>query len=190
MAVVSESTVVRRDAIVEAATSVFLRFGYRKTSMDDLARAAGLSRQGLYLHFATKDTLFAAGIDRLAVRSLAAAREALARDGQSPAERLLGAFTAFHGQFVGPASQHMSELLEAATAILGKVPHDVQAEFLGEVVRVLKNGGVLAKWKDVGVTAKELAEQLNAMSTGWKHTVATSAEYRDRMRMATRLICG
>ncbi len=46
----------RRESILQAAVGVFLRYGYKKTSMDDLARAAGLSRQGLYLHFATGRT--------------------------------------------------------------------------------------------------------------------------------------
>src|SRR5262245_29785734 len=48
----------RQEAIFAAAIAIFLRFGFKKTSMDDLARAAGLSRQGLYLHFASKDALF------------------------------------------------------------------------------------------------------------------------------------
>jgi AcrR family transcriptional regulator len=43
-----------------AAATVFLRFGYRKTAMEDIARAAGMSRQGLYLHYATKEELFRA----------------------------------------------------------------------------------------------------------------------------------
>jgi len=32
----------RRDAVLAAAQGVFLRYGFKKTSMDDLARAAGL----------------------------------------------------------------------------------------------------------------------------------------------------
>ena len=47
----------RRAAILETAMRVFLRYGFKKTSMDDLARAAGLSRQGLYLHYRTKEEL-------------------------------------------------------------------------------------------------------------------------------------
>ena len=40
-----------------AATATFLRYGFKKTSMDDVAQAAGVSRQGLYLYFETKDVL-------------------------------------------------------------------------------------------------------------------------------------
>ena len=45
----------RRSRVLEAALGVFLRYGFRKTSMDEVARAADLSRQGLYLQFATKE---------------------------------------------------------------------------------------------------------------------------------------
>ena len=54
----SESSAARKEGIVKATSGKFLRYGFKKTSMDDLARAAGLSRQGLYLHFATKEALF------------------------------------------------------------------------------------------------------------------------------------
>ena len=54
----TEISAARHESLLQAAFGVFLRYGYKKTSMDDLARAAGLSRQGLYLHFANKDALF------------------------------------------------------------------------------------------------------------------------------------
>ena len=44
--------------ILDAAGGVLLRYGFRKASVDDVARAAGISRQGLYLHFATRGQLF------------------------------------------------------------------------------------------------------------------------------------
>jgi AcrR family transcriptional regulator len=47
----------RRRALLDAALAVFSRYGYQKTSMDEVARSAQLSRQGLYLHFATKEEL-------------------------------------------------------------------------------------------------------------------------------------
>ena len=41
-----------------AARSVFLRFGYRRVSMNDLAEAAGISRAALYLAFKNKEDVF------------------------------------------------------------------------------------------------------------------------------------
>jgi AcrR family transcriptional regulator len=47
----------RRPQIVEAATRVFLRKGYRKTTMPDVAREAGLSIGGIYWYFKSKDEI-------------------------------------------------------------------------------------------------------------------------------------
>ena len=48
----------KRGAIIEAATTVFLRNGYLGTSMDEIAAVAGVSKQTVYKHFADKQRLF------------------------------------------------------------------------------------------------------------------------------------
>jgi len=48
----------KRRAILEAATTVFLRHGYLGTSMDEIATLAGVSKQTVYKHFADKERLF------------------------------------------------------------------------------------------------------------------------------------
>ncbi len=184
----TDASAARREAILGAATAVFLRYGFRKTSMDDLARAAGLSRQGLYLHFASKEALFGAAVLRLIEQSRAAGRAALGRDDLDPEARLLGAFEAHQGDAIGEAG-HMNELLETARALVGPVLKELEEEFVAGVARVLKSSGVAARWKGSGVTAKELAEHLNATSSGVKHVVTTTAAYRDRMRVAVRIAC-
>src|SRR6187401_3401598 len=91
----------RRESLLQAAIGVFLRYGYRKTSMDDLARAADLSRQGLYLHFANKEALFKEVVVQLIGQSRATMRAALARDELPIEERLLVAFMALKSQADG-----------------------------------------------------------------------------------------
>src|SRR5919204_3939297 len=48
----------KRRAIIEAATSAFLDHGFRGTSMDAVAAAAGVSKQTVYQHFGDKQRLF------------------------------------------------------------------------------------------------------------------------------------
>ena len=51
----------KSDHILDAALPVFVRHGFRKTSMADIARAANISRASLYLSFSGKEELFRAG---------------------------------------------------------------------------------------------------------------------------------
>ncbi|MFI7094640.1 TetR/AcrR family transcriptional regulator [Streptomyces lydicus] len=49
----------KHQAIMEAATAVFMDKGYAGTSMDDIAKLAAVSKQTVYKHFADKEKLFA-----------------------------------------------------------------------------------------------------------------------------------
>jgi TetR/AcrR family transcriptional regulator, mexJK operon transcriptional repressor len=48
----------KHQAILDAATAVFLRHGYLGTSMDEIAARARVSKQTVYVHFADKERLF------------------------------------------------------------------------------------------------------------------------------------
>ncbi|MES9508805.1 MULTISPECIES: TetR/AcrR family transcriptional regulator [unclassified Streptomyces] len=48
----------KRQAIMEAATGVFMEKGYSGTSMDDIAKLAAVSKQTVYKHFSDKEKLF------------------------------------------------------------------------------------------------------------------------------------
>lgn len=47
----------KRARILAAATSLFVRFGYRKTSIDEIARAAGIAKGTVYLYYRNKAEL-------------------------------------------------------------------------------------------------------------------------------------
>jgi AcrR family transcriptional regulator len=186
----SDNQLARRCAILDAALQVFLRFGFKKTSMDDLARAAGLSRQGLYLHFATKEALFKEAVLRTVSTMRAAGRAALAREDSDVEERLLSMFQAVHGELIGqPGSEHMNELLARASELVGPVVDELEQGVVTEVARVLRQEGIAADWKRLGITAKDLAEQLSLVSQGLKHTISTQNDYADRMRIAVQMVC-
>lgn len=51
----------KRDRAIAAAADVFLRYGYARTTMGDIAQAAGMSRPALYLIFPGKEHAFEAG---------------------------------------------------------------------------------------------------------------------------------
>jgi len=49
---------VKKNKILTAARSVFLRYGFRRVTMNDIAEAAGVSRPALYLLFKSKEDIF------------------------------------------------------------------------------------------------------------------------------------
>jgi AcrR family transcriptional regulator len=84
----------KSEAILDAALPVFVRHGFRKTSMADIARAARMSRAALYLSFSSKEELFRAGSARAHARTMQNVEAALAAEGDvfSRIESALGAF--------------------------------------------------------------------------------------------------
>ncbi|MBH5401373.1 TetR/AcrR family transcriptional regulator [Bradyrhizobium sp. CNPSo 4010] len=61
-----------QDRILDAALRVFRRHGFRRSSIEQAAEEAGLTRQALYHHFASKEALFRAVLERIYEQGLAA----------------------------------------------------------------------------------------------------------------------
>jgi AcrR family transcriptional regulator len=53
----------RRRAILDAAFACFVQFGYAKTSLDDIAKRANLSRPLLYRKYKNKEAIYSAVYD-------------------------------------------------------------------------------------------------------------------------------
>lgn len=54
----------REERLLDATTTLLVRWGYRKTTIDDVAREAGVGRGAIYLHWKDKNDLFCAAIRR------------------------------------------------------------------------------------------------------------------------------
>lgn len=66
------------DQALDAALSVFWRKGYEGASLEDLTRATGVARPGLYSAFGNKASLFLKALDRYDAQYMAFMSEALA----------------------------------------------------------------------------------------------------------------
>jgi AcrR family transcriptional regulator len=104
-----------RTRILDAAMLVFRRHGFRRSSIEQAAEAAGLTRQALYHHFNSKEALFRAVIERLHEDALAAeirAASAAEKAGGSLADILVAAVSAKLGQLAASldGSPHVEEL--------------------------------------------------------------------------------
>lgn len=81
------------EAILDAAERLLARYGYRKMTMDDLAREVGIGKGTIYLHFPSKQEIALSHIDRITGRVkdqlLAVAREQKADAGGRLREMLV-----------------------------------------------------------------------------------------------------
>ncbi|MET8995765.1 TetR/AcrR family transcriptional regulator [Amycolatopsis sp. NPDC004169] len=167
----------RREAVLESALLTFARHGYRKTSMEEVARAARISRPGLYFLFASKEDLFRTAATRAIEQDLAAAEEILADPGKPLRERLLGAFDRWAGRYVGPMSRDVPEVIEQNPDLLGPITRTAPERFEELVVAAVG-----------GEAATGVAQTLISASVGLKHQVETREEYLGRLATAIGLL--
>lgn len=59
-----QSKKAKREAIIDIAREIFARYGYRKTTMDLIARAARKGKSSVYYYFKNKDEIVKALLDK------------------------------------------------------------------------------------------------------------------------------
>ena len=67
----------RKTEICEKARGIFIRYGYRKTTVEDIGNACGLRKGALYHYFANKEEFFAGIVRRESERILGDMRDAV-----------------------------------------------------------------------------------------------------------------
>jgi AcrR family transcriptional regulator len=65
----------KEEFYVDAAIRVFMRYGVRRTSMNDIATEAGIARQTLYKTFSNKDEVLCAAIRHVSEKAVIAAQQ-------------------------------------------------------------------------------------------------------------------
>ncbi|EXG82655.1 TetR/AcrR family transcriptional regulator [Cryptosporangium arvum] len=171
----------RRKQVLRVALGTFARFGYRKTSMEDVARAAEISRPGLYFLFSSKENLFRAAVIDALDDDLAAAASVLADTGRPLRERLIEALDLWAGRYVGPLAGEVTVLVDANPGLLGAVVTEYPRRFVELLTSALADAGA-------GGVAEDLARTLHSTAAGIKHEVATRAEFVARMTVGVDLM--
>ncbi len=103
----------RREAILDAALSVFAERGYEAARLDDVAERAGVAKGTLYLYFDDKEALFEEVI-RGAVSPVVERLSALASIPDMPiGESLEALFTVFEKEVLGTKRKLLIRLISA-----------------------------------------------------------------------------
>ncbi len=163
-----------RTRILDAAMLVFRHHGFRRSSIEQAAEAAGLTRQALYHHFKSKEALFRAVIERLHEDALAAeiaAAGAAEKGGGSLADILVASVTAKLGQLAASldGSPHVEELfsehLLQARDLYQKYTAAYAELLATTIARVCRKQGLVL---NAGMTPHDLARCVEMAVNGTK----------------------
>ncbi|MGW6485727.1 TetR/AcrR family transcriptional regulator [Streptomyces sp. NPDC055056] len=172
----------RTDAILDAAYTCFTRHGVRRTTMDDLAREAGLSRPAVYQYVRNKEDAFRRLVQRLLGDALAASGEAVdARSGL--VEQLAGALEsklALVGKIWRDSPAHAAELL----SVDARLSADLLAAYDAAMTELL--AGALRKHPRA--EAQEIASILMALTRGLEADLTDPHAPARRLRQGVGLI--
>ncbi len=179
-----------RRRVLDAAKTVFARYGFRKASMEDIAREAGVSRPALYQWFGNKKAVFQALAEAIAAEALVLptrrGRCGVAR-GRSAAAILakdLPLYRLLH------ASPHGAELLAVDEALTSLVAIDLETAF-AELLRA-KARRLGERGAGLDFSAFDGAEGFGAvvarLAAGLKATAASEDDYTDGVRQLCRIV--
>ena len=175
----------RRERVLESALMTFARFGYRKASMDDVAREAGISRPGLYFYFRSKPELFRAAVAHGLDGDLAAAARSLAEATTPLPDRLVDAFDHWTGRYIGPLAQDVSVLIDSQPELLEAIVTAYPERFALLVQNAIAEACPTRSPSGITWT---ISQTLLSAALGIKHQAKTREEFVARMRSSVEVL--
>jgi AcrR family transcriptional regulator len=149
----------RRAEILEKARGIFMRYGYRKTTLEDIGRSCGMGKAALYYYFSSKEEIFAetvrAECERIGGRIRAAVQAA-----EGPKAKLTAMVRTrykYLGDIVGEliGSETASEMKETLPLSF-KVRQQFNEEEINLLKQILDEGHRLRVFKKVAPTVPAL----------------------------------
>ena len=149
--------------------------------MEEVARAAHISRPGLYFLFTSKDDLFRAAVTRSLEADIAAVERVLADTARPLTERLLESFDRWAGRYIGQLTRDVASVIEDNPDLLGTIVETTPRRF-GELITA-----AIAADQERG-QPNCVAQTLISTSIGIKHQVDTRDAYLQRLEVAIDLL--
>jgi AcrR family transcriptional regulator len=179
VSMIAKARADRRGEILAAAQSCFWKSGIRRSSIDDVAREAGLAKGTIYLYFDSKEELFAALAAELCSAALGEVERALAARG-SLAHRLAAALDAKIGHFqrLLAGSPHAPELLDSSARFAAASLSALDRAFHSALDKALRD--------ELGLDAARRAELLELILVAGYGTAHRGMERRKLSPAAQR----
>lgn len=174
------------DYILHSALTTFLHYGFKKTSMDDIAKAAGITRQGLYFHFKNKDEILKASVKKALNDSMSAVDDALQSEDVSLEDKIYHALDAWYGSYVGLFGSDLSDWDFHCERVLGNDIVNSEAEFFQKLKAALCSAGN-SHLEDTSIDT--MIEVLCICGQTWKRTAESHEQFTVKMYQTIRLCC-
>jgi len=148
----------KRTAILIAAAEVFARYGFKKTTVGDIIREAGVSRATVYKHFHDKSDIFDAVMEREMLELLAGNREAVEREATTRARLRAGILAHMDGirrriNILRVMREAFAETTPHQTERMQKLTHEGVTLFRDILELGMKEGDVAVDDVDVAAVA-------------------------------------
>lgn len=166
--------------VMEAAKRVFLRYGFRRVTMQDIAVEAGISRPALYLLYPNKDQIFLAAIREFTAGSMRAIREGIALQA-TVAGKLQFAFEIWTVEpfKLMQDSPDAKDLIECGHGFAKATFDEIYAGFEAVLVEILQPVAESGSNGDGSLpSVTEVAHLLVSATHGFKESAASVAELR------------
>lgn len=181
----------KRRRVLEGATKVFLAYGFQRTTMDDIARAAEMSRPALYLVFRNKTDIYRAIAAEMLDETVAQTREGLRGD-KPLGERLLSAVADTLIDMIGSikAAPHGAEILDMKNSLAADIVaswRQRMAELVAATIREeAERTGLDAAGR--GLSVEAMADMFLDGLEAMKMRAASEAEKREGARNLVRIV--
>ena len=180
----------KQAVVFDAAASVFAQYGFKRTTMNDIAVAAGISRPALYLMFDNKEHLFHELAAYRIGLALKAAKSVLKSDGRVT-DRFVNALLDFEKTYTEPVanSPHGEELVDVNMSLASDVMMKGYANLVTALSKLLKeaDGKGEISFANSSMSPKAFVELLLSSISGIKKKAASKAEYRKQTEQAARI---
>jgi AcrR family transcriptional regulator len=179
----------RLERIVQAAYGCFTRHGVRRTTMDDIAAAAGMSRPAIYQYVRNKEEVFRRLAASIFERTLARAREAATADG-TLAQRLdrVLAVKLELTQRLWRDTPHAPELLGENARISADLDAAFMADLTDLLTATITEAATQAGLALRDTDAREIAALALALTRGLEAELADPGRPRERLRNGIALL--
>ncbi|NOX41960.1 MAG: TetR/AcrR family transcriptional regulator [Alphaproteobacteria bacterium] len=159
---------------------VFIRYGFKKTSMADISRAAGLSRQSIYNRFGSKEAVFEWVVEISTSEMLLQVRTVLSAPKQKPLETLVMVYDICLGNYVPLSSGtgHGAEIMDLSIASKSASASTSEKEFASSVAEFILECGLA---KNIS-SAQNKVFVLNIASKGLFLVAKSTEEFSQNMR--------